>query len=69
MLLTTKADLEQTLNADKRCLVGTCIIRIKRWLTKDGNSFETSIVQLRVLTDDYCLNQQVCIAVVRMLWH
>ena len=50
-------------------MVGVCITKIKRWLGKEGNSFETSIERLQTFTDQPLLNHQVCVAVVRMLWH
>ncbi|CAD6567228.1 MAG: hypothetical protein ASARMPRED_000553 [Alectoria sarmentosa] len=55
----TACYLEQRLDADEYCVVGLCAIEIKSWHTEYGNSFETSIEQLRGLTDDKLLNQQL----------
>lgn len=61
-------DLEQK-TTWPRTSPGWGAIEVKRWVTGDAYSFETSIEQLRELTDYKLLIQQVCIAIVRMLWH
>lgn len=60
-------DLEQTAHGDACRLVGTCAIEVRRRVTPVAHSFETSIKQLRGLTDDKLHNHQVCTANVRML--
>lgn len=69
VFLTRGADLEPKKVPKDRALVGVCTIKIKRWAVEHGESFETSIEQLEGLTNEPLLNQQVCVAVVRMLWY
>ena len=49
--------------------VGVCTAKIKRWPTVHGDSFETSIDEIGGITNDRLLNQQVLIALVRVLWN
>ena len=49
--------------------MGVCTVKYTRWPVKHGYSFETSIEDLQGLSNDDLLNHQVCIALVRMLWH
>ena len=67
ILLMTQAGLESRLPSNDHLWFGESTIDVKCWPTEHGHSFETSIEYLRGLTDDTLLNQQVCIAIVRML--
>lgn len=67
--LTTHADSERRTNSDERVHAATFTIKIKCWLVEAGCSQETSIEVLDLFTNDSLLQYQVCIAIVRMLWH
>ena len=60
-LLKTRTDSEQKLTRDERLMVAACTMKVKRLLT------ENEYLQLRGPIDDKRLDQQVCIAIVRML--
>ena len=49
-------------------LVGVCTIKFTRWPAKHGHYFETGIEELYGFGNDDFLDQQVSIALVRMLW-